>query len=234
MQIKSKLVYQRSTGKLVGFMELGSLNDEFQQFQSSFDKGDDITRDFATHVLVYMVRGIFTSLIYPFGYFGTQGATGAQLYPCTMEAIRVLHSIDLEVRAVVSDGASPNRKLFKILTGQEEYWGINPHSLRKLYVIADGPHLIKTTRNCVENSKWNRNTRHLHVRKYLFYTFNHKKYVTHSVLEGLAPLRPRIPSSFIGFNKILIFNMSSSIQNLNLHPESRGHFGTPLCSLEQF
>lgn len=163
MQIKSNLVYQRSTGKLVGFLELGSINDELQSFQMSVEKPESITRDLSTHVLVYMVRGIFSTLVFPFGYFGTQGATSAQLYPCTLEAIRVLSSIDLEVRAVVSDGAAANRKFYKLLTGENKYWGTNPHNLRKIYTIADMPHLMKTTRNCAENSLWNRNTRHLHV-----------------------------------------------------------------------
>lgn len=163
MQIKSNLVYQRSTGKLVGLIELGDLNDELQLFQASVEKADAIDRDLASHALVFMVRGIFTSLIYPLGYFATLGVTSAQLYPCTMEAIRVLTAIDFNVRAVVSDGAAPNRKFYKLLTGENLYWGINPHTLRKLYTFADMPHLEKTTRNCVENSLWNRNTRHLHV-----------------------------------------------------------------------
>ena len=46
------------------------------------------------------MRGIFSALAYPFGYFATQGATSSQLYACTMEAIRFLSAIDLEVRAI--------------------------------------------------------------------------------------------------------------------------------------
>ena len=39
----------------------------------------------------------------------------------------------------------------------------NPHGDWKIYFFSDVPHLLKTTRNCMENSKWNKNTRNLHV-----------------------------------------------------------------------
>jgi len=155
MQIKSKLVYQRGTGKLVGFTELGDVNDEFQRFQSSFADGKDITRDCATHTLVYMVRGIFSSLIYPFGFFATTGVTSSQLYACTMEAIRVLSALDFQVRALVSDGASTNRRLYSTIANTEsDFWTLNPQSPKlRLYFFSDVPHLLKTTRNGIENSK---------------------------------------------------------------------------------
>ena len=172
MSIKSKLVYQRRTGKLVGFTELGDVNEELRSFRCSHsnESADDIGRDFATHVLVFMVRGIFTSLQYPFGYFATMGASAAEIYPCAMEAIRILTAINLKVRALVSDGASPNRKFYVIVTdGVKNFSGFNPHSPNQcIYVIFDPPHLMKTTRNNAENSNWNNNTRYLFVSYFNF------------------------------------------------------------------
>ena len=69
MRVKSNLVYSKSTGTLVGFMEIGSINDEFLKFQDSMESqnsGNNIEREFASYVLVYMVRGIFSNLCYPF------------------------------------------------------------------------------------------------------------------------------------------------------------------------
>ena len=57
-----------------------------------------------------MVRGIFSKLIYPFGYFASLGFTAAQVYTCTMTATRILESLGFYVRAYETDGTSPNRK----------------------------------------------------------------------------------------------------------------------------
>ena len=40
MKIESDLVYRRSTGQLVGFIELGSLNDEFKIFERYIKEED--------------------------------------------------------------------------------------------------------------------------------------------------------------------------------------------------
>ena len=180
MRIKSNLVYSKSTGKLIGFTEMGEINEEFRSFQDKVEQkcesGKEIERDFASYVLVYMVRGIFSKLCYPFAYFASTGFTAAQLYPCTLEATKVLSSLGFCVRAYVCDGASPNRKFFKLMAAGAEddfYWTWNPVEKRKkIYFFSDTPHLLKTTRNCLENSFWNKNTRNMHVSiSYFFICF---------------------------------------------------------------
>ena len=154
MKIKADLVYRKSTGQLVGYTKLGNINDEPRLFESKV-KSEEYHQDFATHVIACMVRGIFTNLVYPFGFFASLGFTTAQLFPCTMEAISIIESIGLKVRVLTSDGATPNRKFFDMLTVEEEgyiYWTTNPHDeSRKIYFMSDVPHLQKTTRNCLEN-----------------------------------------------------------------------------------
>ena len=155
MKIKADLVHRKSTGQLVDYTELGNIKDELRLFESKV-KSEEYSQDFATHVIVYMVRGIFTNLVYPFGFFANLGFTAAQLFPCTMEAISIIESIGLKVRV-----------FFDMLTVEEEgniYWTANPHDeSRKIYFMSDVPHLLKTTRNCLENSHWNKNTRNMHV-----------------------------------------------------------------------
>ena len=93
MRIKSNLVYSKSAGRLVGFTEMGSINDEFRKFQDSVESqnsGNNIKRKYASYVLVYMVRGIFSNLCCRFAYFASTGFTAAQLYPCTLKATKVL------------------------------------------------------------------------------------------------------------------------------------------------
>ena len=150
---KADLVYRKSTGQLVGYTELGNINDELRLFESKV-KNEEYRQDFATHVIVYMVRGIFTNLVYPFGFFASLGFTAAQLFPCSMEAISIIESIGLKVQVLTSDGATPNRKFFDMLTVEEEgniYWTTNPHDKsRTIYFMSDVLHLLKTTRNCLE------------------------------------------------------------------------------------
>ena len=179
MKIKSDLIYRKSTGQLIGFTELGEMNEEFKLFEKKFEeKSTDTDRQFATYVLVFMVRGIVASFCYPFAFFASVGFTSAQLYPCALQAVIVLESLGFLVRAFVSDGASPNRKFYKLMCVDEGdiYWTINPcDDSRKIYYISDVPHLLKTTRNCLENSFWNKNSRNMHVS--LFICFYYNKYI---------------------------------------------------------
>ena len=151
-----------TSGKLIGFTEMGNFNDEINAFQNQIRSTDPLERTLASHVIVYMAHGICGHLTYPFRYFASHGMTSSQLYPCTMEAIRVLAAINLKVRALVSDGASPNRKFYKLMS--KSHRTKNPHNDDQyLYFFSDVPHLLKTTRNCVENSFWNKKVRNLEV-----------------------------------------------------------------------
>ena len=76
---------------------------------------NNIEWEFVSYVLVYMVKGIFSNLWYPFTYFASTGFTAVQLYPCTIEATKVLMSLGFSVCAYVCDGASPNPKFLKLI-----------------------------------------------------------------------------------------------------------------------
>ena len=75
--------------------------------------------------------------------------------------------IGFMVRVWVCDGASPNRKLFSINVvedGADNWtWNIFAEDNRKIFFMSDVPHLMKTTRNNLENSHGNLNSRNLHV-----------------------------------------------------------------------
>ena len=167
IKIKSGLVFKRSSGKLVGFTEMGEINEEIREFKSHCDAETASTeRAFASYVNVFMVRGICSNLCYTFGYHASIGFTASQLIPLVWEANGVLESIGFKVRAWVCDGASPNRKCFKIngvgAAGNWMWSLFDP--TRKVYFLSDVPHLLKTTRNNIENSHANINSRNLHVR----------------------------------------------------------------------
>ena len=164
IKIKSGLIYRKSSGEIIGFTEMGDLNEEIERFKDTCEKTDADDRDFATYVNVFMVRGICSKLCYPFGYHAGLGFSADQLFPLVWEATYVLESIGFYVRAWVCDGASPNRKFFKINALKEDYWTWNLFDpTRKIFLFSDTPHLLKTTRNNLENSLANKNSRNLHV-----------------------------------------------------------------------
>lgn len=115
MKVKSGLVFCKTTGKLVGFSELGDVNELTAQFEQQIDSEEnDYSKPLAKYAIVFMVRGIFSSLCFPFGHFASEGFTSDQIYHCAWEAVKILESINLNVRSIVADGASPNRKFFRL------------------------------------------------------------------------------------------------------------------------
>ena len=164
MKIKENLVFDKHTCELVGFTDVGDINNQLdkveQQCQSP--KG---AHSVATHMLLFMVRGMFSSLEFPYAHFATRGVTADSLYPIVWEAVQRLEWSGFNVIAFSCDGASPNRKFYKMHgTSGLTYKTTNPFSEdRDIYFICDVPHLIKTTRNCWSNSFAHTHTRALWV-----------------------------------------------------------------------
>ena len=117
-----------------------------------------------------MVRGLLFNQQFPYAHFGTQGVTAELLFPIVWECIRRLEASELNVIFVTADGASPNRKFFRMhrAVGDKSkyvYKTCNPYSKetpRSIYFFADPPHLLKTVRNCWSHSGPN-GTRHMKV-----------------------------------------------------------------------
>ena len=80
--------------------------------------------------------------------------TSQLIFPIVWETIRLLESGGLRVLCVTADGASPNRKFFRMHKSIHVHKTPNVYSEddRWIYFIADPPHLIKTVRNCWSNS----------------------------------------------------------------------------------
>ena len=100
-----------------------------------------------------MVLGIFKHINFPIAYFFSNGFDSYQLYPCVWEAVRVLESVRFKVRGLVSDGATQNRKFYRMhlhfdKENQKDgvtYWAWNRYAPnRKLYFFSDPPQFVKT------------------------------------------------------------------------------------------
>ena len=95
LKIKSSLVYSITLGEIIGFTEMGNKNDEFKIFHKKLEREqspDKLDRELASHVVVFMVRGFFSNLSYPFAFFVLTGFTTSRLCPCTIEAAKVFMS----------------------------------------------------------------------------------------------------------------------------------------------
>lgn len=110
MKIKEGLVYNKHSGEIIGYTDFGDINDELLQLERKLKDPLPI----AKYILVFMVRGIFFHLQFPFAHFTTRGITGESLYPLVWEAVRRLEALGLKVISVTSAGASPNRKFFRM------------------------------------------------------------------------------------------------------------------------
>ena len=107
MKIMANLVLDKVTGELIGFTDLGDPDVNF----GSLKKVDEL----ATHALAFLVRGVCTELKFCVAHFATTGITAAQLMPLFWEAVAILETTcNLWVIASTSDGASPNRRFYRL------------------------------------------------------------------------------------------------------------------------
>ena len=170
MKVKSGLVYSSASGQLIDFTDVGELNNELRDFHRKVERVEEnkVEEQLASHAFTIMARGIFENYQQPIAFFPTCALNHSDIYETVWHTVSVVESRGLQVRAIVADGALPNRKFFKQSTSSESevpYWTWNPvDPTRKIFFFCDVPHLMNTTRNNLENSGFGRKTRNLRVR----------------------------------------------------------------------
>ena len=144
MKIMANLVLNKVSGELIGFTDLGDPDVIF----GCLAKVDEL----ATHALAFLVRGVCTELKFCLAHFATTGITAAQLMPLFWEAVGILETTcNLWVIAATSDGASPNRRFYRLhkpLDGGAVtdvcYRTINLFAPQRfIYFFSDAPHLVQ-------------------------------------------------------------------------------------------
>ena len=162
MKLKQGLAYNRSTGKLSGYVSMGESCGTINQ--------EDFKQDVASHACVFLARGIRNKNVsFVAATYFTRSASSTDLFYMLWEVIASMELCGLRVRILVSDGASSNRLLAKLhqadsSTTEEVFRTPNRFAAgRWLYFASDAPHLVKTTRNCVEMSGGHLNTRNMVV-----------------------------------------------------------------------
>ena len=163
VRIKADLVYDKHSGELVGYVDLDKVGNEFMNLHYALN---DANQSIAKFLLVVMIRGVTTALKYPLATFATDGIKATFIDTVIWEAMEIVE-IDtcMKVLFLCCDGATPNRKFFKIhdQLNPRLYKIDNPFTEedRQIFFISDPPHLLKTTRNCFSNSFSHRRTRNL-------------------------------------------------------------------------
>ncbi len=96
MKIQSKLVFDKRSNELIGFVDLGE-----EQLNEAMTSPNEL----ATHALAFLVRGVATDLKYTLAYFLTKDVTSHQLKSLFWKAVCVLElACNMWICAAVSDG----------------------------------------------------------------------------------------------------------------------------------
>ena len=86
VHIKEELVYDKHEGSLIGFVNLGATNNQLLEYEASISQSNG-DRPLASSMLVFMVRGLFAKLNYPYVQFAYDSLCGEQLINPVWEAI---------------------------------------------------------------------------------------------------------------------------------------------------
>ena len=214
MKVMSNLVLDKNTGELIGFTDLGHLELNFAVLE--------ISDEIATHALAFLVRGVCTELKFCLAHFATTGVTAVQLMPLFWEAVCILETTcNLWVIATTCDGASPNRRFFRLhkqLDGDDGdlcYRTLNlyaPH--RFIYFFSDAPHLIKTTRNCLLHSGSGTCTRYMWNNGH-YILWSHIAQMFYQDIDNGLKLLPRLTYDHINLNSYSVMRVNLAAQVLS-------------------
>ena len=157
MYVKEGLVFDKSSGVLTGFVDLGDIDNHLSEYERILSDGKQKSRALAKTIVVFMVRGALTDIVFPYAVFPVKTLKGHNPFPLFWEAVERLTRHKFRILAVTCDGASCNRKLFQMHNpkGKLVYKTVNVYSRDgdPIFFVSDPPHLLKTLRNCLVNAK---------------------------------------------------------------------------------
>lgn len=78
MFIREDLVYDKNNDELIGFTDLGDVNNNLVAYKKS--NNEDTFPKLANSMLVFMVCSLFTSMKYPYVQFPCTNVSGGRLY----------------------------------------------------------------------------------------------------------------------------------------------------------
>lgn len=213
MKIQDGLVWDKHGSDLIGYVDLG---DEELNFATLKD-----VEDIATHVLVFLIRGLINPFKFTLANFATTSATAMQIFPLFWKAVGILElKCHLYVIATSCDGMSSNRCFFEMhhfFAPQETitHKVINQFcTSRYIYFIADPPHLMKTARNCLLKSGASHGSRYM-WNDGLHILWSHiSRFYYEDSSTGLHYL-PKLTNDHIQLNSYSVMNVRLAVQVLS-------------------
>ena len=104
MKIQENIVWDKHSGELIGFFDLGNININYATLEN--------VQKLATQVLVFLVKSVMNSLSYSFATLATDGITAFQIMPVFWKVLKYLERINLKVIAATADESLQNRIIF--------------------------------------------------------------------------------------------------------------------------
>ena len=101
MHIREDIIYDKHLGEMVGFANLGDVNDHLLAFERSICNSETTTPRPAKTMMVFMVRGLFNSLQFAYAQFPCAELTGELLYDPFWEAVMRIENCGLKVFYIV-------------------------------------------------------------------------------------------------------------------------------------
>ena len=100
MHIREDLVYDKHCGSVIGFTNLGEINNHLLAFERAIEGTERDDGSLAKSMLVMMVRGLFTSLRFPYAQFPCEKVTGDLLFQPFWHAVYRLERMGFKVISI--------------------------------------------------------------------------------------------------------------------------------------
>lgn len=98
MYIREDLVYDKHSGELIGFTNLGDINQHLDAFEQMITSSSaDAPHSLAKTIMVFMVRGLFSKLQFAYAQFPFSTVRGDKLYDPFWEAVCRVEMCGLKV-----------------------------------------------------------------------------------------------------------------------------------------
>ena len=201
---------------MISFVDLGDVNLNYATLQE--------TNAIASHVLVFLLRSVVNPFKFSLANFATKNATASQIFSLFWKTVAICETqCAIKVVAATCDGASANRKFFRMhfgLTHDDEldantdvvYRTIN--FLVKISVISSSfltHHIYLTARNCLNNSGSGKGTRFM-WNGGLFLIWNHISDIFLEDQECGLQLLPKITYEHVYLTPYSVMNVRLAAQ----------------------
>ena len=111
--IKEGLVFNKHTGSLIGFTDIGDVCNLLAEYEEQQSGSGSATfrRPLAKCMVVFMVQGLFTSLKFIYAQFPSTNTKGCDLFGLLWKVIEHLTRLGLTVLAVSCDRTKNNQNV---------------------------------------------------------------------------------------------------------------------------